>query len=198
VLGLFTSVAPALLGEELGVTSHATVGVVAFAVFAASMLGQVTLEVVPERLAMPGGCAALIAGMGLLALGIASLSLTLLVAAGVVAGLGHGLSFRAGLATLNARSPATRRAEVASSFFIVGYAAISAPVIGEGALAQAAGLRAAGLTFAAVVAAVAGVALALLVRSQAGGEAATPRSARAGWRLIGKSRMSQAKPLWRR
>jgi MFS family permease len=179
VLGLFTSVAPALLGQELGVTSHAAVGAVAFAVFAASMLGQLALEVIPERFALPAGCAALIAGMGLLALSVAVLSLALLVAAGVVAGLGHGLSFRAGLATLNARSPATRRAEVASSFFIVCYAAISAPVVGEGALAQAVGLRAAGLAFAAVVAVVAAVALALLVSARAPGvrRRATPRTA---------------------
>jgi MFS family permease len=190
VLGLFTSVAPAFLGQELGVTSHAAVGAVAFAVFAASMLGQVTLEVVPERLAMPGGCVALIAGMGVLALGIAERSLALLVAAGVVAGLGHGLSFRAGLATLNARSPASRRAEVASSFFIVGYAAISAPVIGEGALAQAAGLRAAGLTFAAVVAAVAGVALALLVRSEDAALTGVPL-------ITGESRPSRRRSPWR-
>ena len=128
------------------------------------MLGQLALELLPERHAIPAGCAALIAGMGLLALGIASLSLTLLVAAGVVAGLGHGLCFRAGLSTLNAQAPATHRAEVASSFFIVCYLAISVPVIGEGALAQAAGLRAASLVFAAVVAAVAGVALVLLLR----------------------------------
>jgi MFS family permease len=177
VLGLFTAVAPALLGEELGVTSHAAVGVVVAAVFAASMLGQVTLDVVPDRLAMPGGCAALIAGMGVLALGIALPSLALLVIAGLVAGFGHGLSFRSGLATLNARSPATRRAEAASSFFIVCYAAISVPVIGEGALSQAVGLRTAGIIFAAMVAAVAAVALALLVRSPA--QAAAPQRVRA-------------------
>jgi MFS family permease len=179
VLGLFTAVAPALLGQELGVTNHAAVGAVASAVFAASMLGQVMLEVVPERLAMPSGCAALIAGMGLLAVSIASLSLVLLVAAAVVAGLGHGMSFRAGLATLNARSPATRRAEVASSFFIVCYVGISVPVIGEGALSQAAGLRAAGLVFAAVVAAVAAAALALLVRSW--GQATSTRQENRSW-----------------
>ena len=114
--------------------------------------------------------------MAVLALGITLPSLALLVIAGVVAGFGHGMSFRSGLATLNARSPATRRAEAASSFFIVCYAGISAPVIGEGALSQAAGLRAAGIVFAAMVAAVAAVALALLVRSPA---QATPRRVRA-------------------
>ena len=42
-------------------------------------------------------------------------------------------------------SPAAERGAVASSFFVVMYIAISLPVIGEGVLAQAIGLRAAGL-----------------------------------------------------
>jgi len=63
VLGLFTAVAPAFLAEELGVTSRAVVGLVVFAVFAGSMLGQVMVQRVPEGAAMPAGCVALIAGM---------------------------------------------------------------------------------------------------------------------------------------
>jgi hypothetical protein len=54
---------------------------------------------------------------------------------------------------VNEHSPAAQRGEVTSSFFVVMYLAISVPVIGEGVLAQALGLRAAGLTFAALVAA---------------------------------------------
>jgi predicted MFS family arabinose efflux permease len=167
VLGLFTAVAPAFLGQELGVTSRATVGLVVFAVFAASMVGQALLELIPEAVAMPAGCVALISGMGLLAFGLALPSLALLVLGGVIAGLGHGLAFRAGLTAVNTRAPAEHRAAVASSFFVVMYVAISVPVIGEGILAQATGLRTAGLTFAAVVAAVAAAVLILLGRERA-------------------------------
>jgi MFS family permease len=167
VLGLFTAVAPAFLGQELGVTSRAVVGLVVFAVFAASMVGQAVLELVPEAVAMPAGCLALIAGMGVLALGLALPSLALLVLGGVIAGLGHGLAFRAGMTAVNTRAPAEHRAAVASSFFVVMYVAISLPVIGEGILARATGLRAAGLTFATAVAAVAVVVLVLLGRERA-------------------------------
>ncbi len=162
VLGLFTAVAPAFLGQDLGVTNRAAVGLVVFSVFAASTAGQAMLALLPEDMALPAGCVALIAGMALLALSLAVSSLPLLVAASVTAGVGHGLSFRAGLAALNAGSPAAQRAEVASSFFVVAYIGISLPVIGEGALAQAIGLRPAGLAFAAAVAALAAVALTLL------------------------------------
>jgi len=166
VLGLFTAVAPAFLGQVLDVKSHATVGLVVFVVFAASAAGQLSLERVPRRVALPAGCLALIAGMGLLALGLADSSLTLLIAGGMVAGFGQGLSFRSGLAAVNEESPADRRAEVASSFFVVAYVAISIPVVGEGLLAQGAGLRAAGLVFAGVVATLAAAVLGLLVRAR--------------------------------
>ena len=161
VLGLFAAVAPDFLGQVLGVSSRAVVGLVVFAVFAASTAGQVVLRFVPDRLATPSGAVALIAGMAILALGLGASSLTLLVLGGVIAGFGQGLTFRAGLAAVNKRSPDTERAGVASSFFAVMYVAISLPVIGEGLLAQAIGLRAAGLTFAALVAALSAVVLML-------------------------------------
>jgi MFS family permease len=166
VLGLFTAVSPAFLGQQLGVRSHAVVGLVVFALFAASTAGQVALNWVTEAVALPLGCGALIAGMGLLALGLAVSSLALLVLGAVVAGSGQGLSLRAGLAAVNAEAPASRRAEVASSFFVIAYVAVSLPVVGEGVLADAAGLRPAGLVFAAVVAVLSAVVLVLLAQTR--------------------------------
>jgi MFS family permease len=173
VLGLFTAVAPDFLGQDLGVTNRAVVGLVVFSVFAGSTGGQAMLALLPEDMALPAGCVGLVGGMALLALSLGLSSLALLVLAGVIAGLGQGLSFRAGLSALNARSPAAERAEVASSFFVVAYIAISLPVIGEGALAQAVGLRSAGLAFAAVVAALAAIALTLLARTSRDGARAS-------------------------
>jgi MFS family permease len=161
VLGLFTAVGPAFLGQSLGVTSRAVIGLVVFAVFAASAVGQLSFGLVPEGMAIPAGTGALIGGMGFLALGLAASSLASLVLGGVIAGFGQGLGFRAGLATVNARSPAAQRGAVASSFFIMMYVAISLPVIGVGVLAQEIGLRAAGLSFAALVAGLSAVVLIL-------------------------------------
>jgi hypothetical protein len=90
VLGLTTAVAPAFLGEVLGVKSRAVVGLVVFAVFVASALGQFLMEVVPQSSALPAGCVGLIAGMGVLALGLVAPSLALLVAGAMIAGTGRG------------------------------------------------------------------------------------------------------------
>jgi hypothetical protein len=50
------------------------------------------------------------------------------------------------------RTPADRRAEVSSTYFVVAYIAISLPVVGEGLAAQHWGLQTAGVTFAIAVA----------------------------------------------
>lgn len=160
VTGLFTAVAPSFLGELLKQHSHVLIGAVVFAVFAASVVGQLSLEWLDAERAMPVGCAVMVLGMGVLAAGIAASSLALLICGGVVAGLGMGASFRAGLASVNSESPAERRGEVASAFFVIAYLAIVIPIIGVGVASQSIGLRAAGLVFAGVMAA---IALAVLV-----------------------------------
>ncbi|MCW2522229.1 MAG: major facilitator superfamily 1 [Frankiales bacterium] len=179
VLGLFAAVAPAFLAAGLGVTNRAAIGLVVFAVFASSTAGQAALGRVREAAALPAGCLALIVGMGVLMLGLAVSSLALLILGGVIAGFGQGLSFRAALTMVNANAPAEARGEVASSFFVTMYVAISLPVIGEGVLAEAIGLRLAGITFAAIVAALAAAVLVLTgrqpVQHQPGAPAGSPK-----------------------
>nr|WP_240982145.1 MFS transporter [Streptomyces sp. S3(2020)] len=171
VMGLFTAVAPSFLGRLLGLSSPALAGAVVCTLFAASALGQITLVPRLGRAALPAGCAVLIVGMALLATGLAAESLVLLLAAAVVAGLGQGVTFRAGLAAINAEAPSGQSAEVASTFFFVLYVAISLPVIGEGLAAQAVGLRTAGIGFSLAVALLAASVLAALLRAGRDGAA---------------------------
>jgi MFS family permease len=155
VTGLFTAVAPSFLGELLHQHSHVVTGAVVCAVFEASIVGQLALEWIAADTAMPLGCAVMVAGMGLIAWGIAASSLGLLIAGAIVAGIGMGASFRAGLAALNGESPPERRGEVASAFFVVAYLALVIPIVGVGVVSQAIGLRSAGLVFAGFMAAIA-------------------------------------------
>jgi hypothetical protein len=180
VLGLFTAVVPAFLGEVLGVTNHAATGLVVLAAFGSSAVGQIAGRALAANRALPGGCALLIAGMGLLVVGLQAEALAGLIAGGVVAGVGQGLSFAAGLAAVNAEAPAEHRAATASSFFVVCYVAISIPVIGVGLLAQATDLVAAGTVFACCVAALAALAIAGIVRRERASAAGSPDRADAG------------------
>ena len=166
VLGLFTAVSPAFLGQILGVSNYALIGLVVFSLFAASTVGQFALGRVPQRYALPAGCLMLAAGAGLVGGGIAAASLPLFLLGAVVGGLGQGLSFRAGLAEVTANSPADRRGEVTSSLFVILYVAISIPVVGIGAAAQSFGLVPAGVTFAAVISVLAVISPILLRRAR--------------------------------
>jgi MFS family permease len=182
VLGLFTAVTPSFLSGLLHEPSHALSGTVVFAVFAASALGQVALARPLAHRAMAAGCGALIAGMALLAAGLAATSLPFVVGAAVVAGLGQGLCMRAGLEAVTTRAPAEHRAGIASAFFTVLYVAIALPVIGEGLATAWLGLRTAGIAFTIAVATIAAVALATLVRGRPGVPAGAtgPRPGSAG------------------
>ncbi|MDY6997383.1 MAG: MFS transporter [Actinomycetota bacterium] len=153
--GLFTAVAPSFLAEVVGVDNHAVAGVIVCSIFAASAVAQLaSVRADPQR-AVAFGCAVLVAGMAILAAALHFASLVLLIASALVSGVGQGVSFSRGLAAVSAHTPADRRAEVTSTYFVVAYVALSLPVIGEGLAAQAWGLNTSGVTFAVAVAALA-------------------------------------------
>ena len=152
VLGLATALTPAILSEELSLHTPAIVGLVVFAVLAGSTVGELVSMRVGDLSGLREGCASMIVGMGILALSLVEASLALLVIGGVLAGFGQGLSLRAGIDGIAKVTPARQRAEVNSAFFVIGYIAVSLPVIGVGVLTQFTGLRAAGLLLTALVA----------------------------------------------
>nr|WP_279536771.1 MFS transporter [Actinomycetospora succinea] len=165
VLGLFTGVSPAFLTQVLHIGDHFVGGLVVFTLFGASTVGQLASARFTERSALLVGCAALVVGVVLVGAAIGLASLAVLVTGAVIAGLGQGMSFRAGLAAVSAGSPPAKRSEVASSFFLVLYVGISLPVIGEGVASAAFGLVTSGMVFAGAVAVLGIVAFVSLMAS---------------------------------
>jgi MFS family permease len=164
VAGLFGSVAPVFLAQELGETSHALAGGLVCLLFAFSALGQVAVSRLSDRRALIYGCVIMVAGIVLLAIGLDAESLSALVASSVLVGLGQGLGIGAALAAINERAPVERRGETASSFFVALYVGLALPVIGVGLAAEAFGLKTAGIAFSVAVAGLVGAVLASLVR----------------------------------
>ena len=99
-------------------------------------------------------------------MGIYTQSLALFITGAVIAGMGQGISFRAGMGAIAAASPVREKAAVTSTFFVVAYIAISVPVIGLGLMASVTSLKTTGITFAAVMGSLAALALALLIRRE--------------------------------
>jgi MFS family permease len=159
VMGLYTATAPSFVSGVMGITSHAVAGAVASSIFVASAIAQLVAgRLSPER-AVALGCAILVLGMVILAAALYLSSLAGLITAAVVAGVGQGISFSRGLTAIIEHTPADRRAEVSSTYFVVAYVALSIPVVGLGFAAQHLGLRTAGESFAVAVAVVSALCL---------------------------------------
>lgn len=165
VLGLFTAIAPSFLRDLLGHKSLTLAGAVICAVFYASAFGQIVLVPLAKAHALALGCAGLVAGMLGLAAGFATSSFTVTLLSGLLAGLGQGMSFRSSLADVNAHSPRLRRADIASTYFVILYVALALPVVGVGLAAEIWGLRTAGIAFSLLVAALALAALLAVTRA---------------------------------
>ena len=164
--GFFTSIAPAMMGKVLGYDNRLLIGVVAGSIFIASTLGQFLQGALPLRLRLPLGCVSLMLGVIPIAMGIYTQSLALFITGAVIAGMGQGISFRAGMGAIASASPIAEKAAVTSAFFVVAYIAISVPVIGLGVMATFTNLTTTGITFAAVMGSLAALALALLIRRE--------------------------------
>ncbi|MCG6499634.1 MFS transporter [Kitasatospora sp. A2-31] len=152
LLGVFTSVSPAFLAEDLGIDNHAVVGLIVFTAFFASTLGQLLVPRLGTARAIPLGCFVLIAGLALLAASLAWTTLAPLVLSALVGGAGQGMGLRGAVGEVAAASPAEHRGGALSALFVVAYFGISIPVIGVGLLSEPLGLADAGLVFAACMA----------------------------------------------
>lgn len=151
LLGLLTSLEPAILGSVAGMTNRAAIGSLIFLVFMASLGGQLLQRRLVDRARLPAACGMLALGAGLLAVSTAVDSMGMLVLGAVASGLGQGGIFAASIVAVTAASPDDQKAEVSSLLFVVVYLAVSIPVLGLGFAIDAMGLRDAGITFALLV-----------------------------------------------
>ncbi|MCP2316001.1 putative arabinose efflux permease, MFS family [Nocardia amikacinitolerans] len=155
VIGLFASVVPTFLTQSLQVHNKLIAGVLVSTVFAASAGAQIASRGWPVTAALILGCAGLTLSALLIGVALTIGSVPALIAAAAVGGAGQGVSFTKGLGALVRTAPASRRGEIASSYFLVAYLAISIPVVGVGLAARHWSLSRIGLVFGTLVAVVA-------------------------------------------
>src|SRR5690625_1447043 len=87
LLGLLTSLEPAILGRVADMTNRAAIGSLIFLVFVASLCGQFLQRRFVDRARLPVACAVLALGAGLLAVSMAVGSTGVLVLGAVASGL---------------------------------------------------------------------------------------------------------------
>ncbi len=95
---------------------------------------------VPARWLIASGTVASIAGLGLLTLAATAHSLPLFFAGMVLGGAGYSFNFLGGLTLVNTHAPATHRAGMLSSVFVVAYLVQGATALLLGAAATSSGL----------------------------------------------------------
>ncbi len=132
LFGVFTSVAPSLLASLLHNDSHAVAGAVTFAVFGAAALAQIGFGRLSRRYQIGLGLVAMLAGLALVTASVWLPSFALLLAGGIVAGIGAGAAFRGLVATVISITPAEVRGEGLAGLFLGGYIGIAVPVVGLG------------------------------------------------------------------
>lgn len=162
VLGFFAALTPAFMRSVLGVQNLALAGLMVCLLFIASALGQMTLRLFHDQRAMIVSCIILAGGSLIVASSVFLSSFIALTSGVLLAGIGQGLGFRAGLADVTLTAPATRRGEVNSLYFVVLYTALTLPIVGLGLWSDTHGIRSAGFGFSLIVAALALVALGAL------------------------------------
>jgi MFS family permease len=173
LMGVFTALAPSLIGGVLHVHNHAIGGLLVFALFAASTLTQLVFGPRTAATALRFGLSSLFVALALMIAALKFESMTLFVLCAIVGGIAAGATFIGSLATANSLAPPDTRGQALSTYFTLAYVGLTIPVIGVGFSAEHIGYLSAVSICAACLAVLCVVAL---VRGVAHAPASAPQS----------------------
>ncbi|MBV8933023.1 MAG: MFS transporter [Kutzneria sp.] len=171
--GLYLGLGGSLAKDLLGIHNHLVAGVVILLVQGIGGLSQLGLTKLSWRAASVVGCVALIVGMAVVAVSVASTNAPVFLFGDAVTGVGFGLVFMGGTRLVTQAAPAEARGQVLAAYFVVAYLAISVPVIGAGVVATALGLARTFYVFATLMGLVSVITLISTLLSRTG-ESLTP------------------------
>jgi MFS family permease len=157
--GFYAALIPSILAENLGEPNHAVAGFVVAEFATVVGITIVLTRRVESRTAMLAGLALLPLGLALLVAAQAGRSVPVLLFGTVASGISSALGYRGSLQVVNEIAPSDRRAEMVSTYFVVGFAGNALSVIGVGVISSFASPLIASIVFAVTIAVFAGVAL---------------------------------------
>jgi len=129
IFGLFMSLAPSFLAGTLHETSRLLSGAVPFAVFGAAAIAQVIFAKLALRTQLVLSFVLMLSGVILLAASVLVVSLPAFIAAGIIAGAGVGLQFRASVGVAAMLAAPEARGEVLAAIFLIAYTGLAIPVL---------------------------------------------------------------------
>ncbi|MEJ7789523.1 MAG: MFS transporter [Thermoleophilaceae bacterium] len=166
--GLVLSLGPSLTREVLGEESHLAGGLPIFLLAGISAVASVRVRDINARLTAQAGLGALITGVALALVALATGSAAVFLVGAAVCGLGFGPAFGGIFRVLTTMAPENRRAEVVSSVLTVSYVAFSLPAVVAGFGVVQIGLRSTATIYGATLIAMAVLALGLSGRLEEG------------------------------
>ncbi|MDJ0312110.1 MFS transporter [Arthrobacter sp. H35-D1] len=166
MFGFFTSLAPSFVSGQLGIKSHVAAGVLAFVVFAASAAFQMFSAHWARTMQLVVGLSLLVAGLILVIVSITDSSLPLLIAGGLFAGSGVGVTFKSAIGTAIAVSAPEARGEALAGLFLFAYIGMALPVVLLGLILQSTPLATAVIEFGVFMLALIAVTAVTLARTQ--------------------------------
>jgi hypothetical protein len=151
--GLFAGLAGRFLAGPLHHPSPALTGVAIFINFGVGVVVQITTAAWPARRRLAAGIPTILVGLAVLVVSAwtAPPSLALFLTAGLLMGMGASAIFRSSLGVVVSTASADDRAGALATFFTVGYAALSLPVLGLGVALEYLSPRVTLLVFALIV-----------------------------------------------
>jgi hypothetical protein len=129
IFGLFTSLAPSFLAGTLHEPSRLVAGTVTFIVFGAAAVSQVLTARLSSLRQLQLAVALMAVGLVAMATGVLVVSLPVFVGAGVLAGAGVGILFRASIGVAASLATGASRGEILAALFLIAYAGMSVPVL---------------------------------------------------------------------
>jgi len=166
--GLVLSLGPSLTREVLGEESHLAGGLPIFLLAGISAVASVRVRDINARLTAQAGLGALITGVAVALVALATGSAAVFLVGAAVCGLGFGPAFGGIFRVLTSMAPENRRAEIVSSVLTVSYVAFSLPAVVAGFGVVQIGLRSTATIYGATLIAMAVLALGLSGRLEEG------------------------------
>lgn len=154
LVGFYAALLPGFMKRELHQTNLAEGGAVVATMFLAGAVGVWLTRSLENRRATLSALGSLVVSLALLVLAQERHSMPVLFAGTVIGGVAAAVAYRGGLHVVNQITPEDRRAEVISSYMLMGFLGNALSVIGVGVLSKLASPRAADVGFAAAVGAV--------------------------------------------
>jgi MFS family permease len=164
--GLYASLGPSLVAEVFGVDNHLVGGLLILALNGTGIVSSLALRTSrPERALLVGGLSFIVGVAGIIG-ALFTTSTALLFTSSVFSGFGFGAAFLGSVATITAGVAPGHRAGLMASIFVVGYLAFSVPSVIAGIAIGEFGLLRTAEVYGAVVALLALVAVAALLRAR--------------------------------